>query len=141
MHKNSSKLFGLDKVNNPTNAGAEYVSHFAEMVNINNDSGYKVYMPISDKLIKIGRKGYSGKLHDGLHYDANLEAILLKVEFKSSMVNHFSKARLAQFEFDYSKLGVGRVDLCHLNSSKSCEKTVEMINSFSNKSLIFNPID
>ena len=142
MHKNSSQLFGLNKVNKPTNVGAEYVSHFYEMVNVNNDSlSEKVYMPVSNKLIKVGREGYSGKLYDGLHFDVNLESISYKIEFKSAMVKYFNNRSLSEFESDYSKLGVDRIDLCHINSKTSCVKTTEVIESFNSELLIFNPID
>jgi hypothetical protein len=141
MHKNSSHLFGLNKVNHPTNAGAEYVSHFYEMSGLNSGLSDKVYMPISEKLIKADREGYLGKLHDGLHFDLNLEAVSLKVEYKSSMVKYFGNKYLSKFEADYSKLSVDRVDLCHLNNSSSYEKTTSVVESFNSELLTFNPID
>ena len=141
MYKSSSSLFGIDKIKNPTNGGAEYVSHFYEMSELNNNSFGKFYIPISDTLRKIERKGYSGKLHDGLHFDSSLETVSLKLEYKSSMVQYFGNSNLSQFESDYSKLGVDRIDLCHLNNSESYEKTRELVNLFDSQLLTFNPID
>jgi len=139
MYKNSSSLFGIDKIKNPTNGGAEYVSHFYEMSELNNNSFGKFYIPISDTLRKIDRKGYLGKLHDGLHFDGNLELISHKIEFKSFMVRFFDKNELKEFQSDYSKLGVDRIDLCHLNNSESYEKTRDAVNSLDSQLLTFNP--
>lgn len=140
MHKNNAELFGINKIHR-MNSRAEYVSHFYEMVKCTNDLSNKVYLPISDKLIQKARDGYSGKLHDALHFDRDVESISCKLEFKSSMTQYFGFSKLRGYELAYSKLEVDRIDLCHINNTKAFEKTLEIVNSFNSKLVIFKPID
>ena len=151
MKKNSFQLFGIKNSSPPDNVGAEYVSHFYEMSKFHSSDGLsdKYYMPLPEKLIYMTRPGYPGKLHDGLHFDGKLELISCKIEYKSSMERFFNDLDLCKFQWDYSKLGVDRIDLCHINNSSAYERTTKaiesfnpiIIDSFNPKIVEFNPVD
>ena len=73
MGKNKTELFGIDEFEK-TNLGSEWISHFCEILKSNNNK-QKLYIPISDVEMKLGRPEYVGKLHDGLYFDKSSNSI------------------------------------------------------------------
>jgi len=103
MLKAGPELFGVNNVSNPTNKGAELVSHFHEIAK--TTQGNQIYMPISDGAIKLSRIEYIGKLYDALYFNTDLEIITKKMEFKFRFIKPFGHKKLGVLESAYSKLG------------------------------------
>jgi len=101
-----------------------------------------VYLPITDKIITKFRKGYEGKLYDGLVFDMSSNSVVSKVEFKSKVHQYFNEPMLNRFLKDYGSIGVDRLDLCCL-SSQSFKETVLNVNHLDHHlfSLKLNPVD
>jgi len=137
MGKNKTELFGIDEFEK-TNLGSEWISHFCEILKSHNNK-QKLYIPISDVEMKLGRPEYVGKLHDGLYFDKSSNSISSKLEFKSKMNTYFGEIKLLNLNNSYSELGVTRIDCCNIDSLHF-EQTEKIINSSSNLPLC-NPVD
>jgi hypothetical protein len=138
MKQNTPELFGIT-TGSHTNRGAELVSHFYGMAKATPLN--EIYMPISDKVLRLSYKSYKGKLYDGLYYNPSLDSIVKKVEYKSTLIGNFNYRKLERLEEFYSNLGVDEVQLAHLNNVKSFERTLEAINSFDSDIVEFTAVD
>jgi len=141
VFKNKKGLLGIDKFE-PSCLGSEWASHVFEMKRVQLLNNGHVYIPIPDNIIPKFRKGYTGKLHDGLVFDTSSGSIAERIEFKSKINGYFHPLELNKLLDDYSPLGVDRLDLCCLNS-QGFEETVLNVNQLDHNSfpLKFNPVD